>query len=149
LEHHGIPFDRFAREVGISRQTLYNWFDHHSAPNLAKKLGPRLSEALQEPAAYILYGQSPLSIGGHLKSGELPEREQHFPRATVEQVASRFADRKSPATRKDCENYFQALMTAAEISDDPNAWPVILHRLRREFPLDEWGPPAPPDPERK
>jgi transcriptional regulator with XRE-family HTH domain len=85
-----------------------------------------------------------------LKAGVFVERDDMPESAKTERVASRFSDRKSPATRKDCETYFQALMTAAEISDDPNAFPVILHRLRKEFPLDEWPPAATePEPERK
>lgn len=54
-------------------------------------------------------------------------------------VAARFSsDRKAPLTQHDCESYFQKLMRTASEAQDPNAWPVIYYRLKREFPLDEW-----------
>ncbi|MBA4136749.1 MAG: hypothetical protein C0518_05480 [Opitutus sp.] len=59
-------------------------------------------------------------------------------------VASRFTDRKSPSTRKDCEDYFTQLMDAADLAENPNAFPVLFERLKRQFPLDEWPPPPPP-----
>jgi len=64
-----------------------------------------------------------------------------------ETVASRFTQPRTPATRKDCEAYVQGLLDLAAASNDPNAWPVILHRLKKEFPLDEW--PADPEGENK
>lgn len=57
--------------------------------------------------------------------------------------ATRMLDRlkspdKTPASLADVEAYFQELRRAAIESEDPNAWPVIMHRLKQHFPLHEW-----------
>ena len=56
-------------------------------------------------------------------------------------VASRIPQRRAPSTRADCEDYFRSLLDAADLGDDPNAFPVIHDRLKKEFPLTEWVPP--------
>lgn len=83
----------------------------------------------------------------HLKSGDLAGRVEESQAAYSGAVASRIPQKREPSTRADCESYFARLMDAAELSDDPNAFPVILHRLKKDFPLDEWC--APPPEERK
>jgi hypothetical protein len=79
----------------------------------------------------------------HLNSGGLPERVEEAQVSYSRGVASRIPERRAPSTREDCENYFRDLMAAAELSDDPNAFPVLLHRLKKEFPFDEWAETKP------
>jgi len=33
----------------------------------------------------------------------------------------------------------QQLFDAAELSDNPNAFPALHDRLKKQFPLDEWA----------
>jgi len=77
----------------------------------------------------------------HLKTGGLASRVAETVAPYSGAVASRLPQKREPSTRADCEGYFSQLMDAADLSDDPNAWPVILHRLKKQFPLDEWSSP--------
>lgn len=47
-------------------------------------------------------------------------------------------DHRRPATREECEAYVLELLNRAAQSKDPNAFPYILRKLSREFPLNEW-----------
>jgi hypothetical protein len=78
------------------------------------------------------------------KSGGRRAAAVEEPGGRYDTVASRIPQQRTPSTRMDCETYVRELLDAAEASNDPNAWPVILHRLRRDFPLTEW-PPSPPE----
>lgn len=98
----------------------------------------RLSQFKRERARDI--GAEDLNLGPKLESHDASDR------AVSEGVASRIPQKREPSTRADCERYFQHLMDAADLSDDPNAWPVILHRLKHEFPLEEWRPAEPDKP---
>lgn len=73
-----------------------------------------------------------------LKSGEKTHQVREDAAATHAQVASRIPLQRAPSTRVDCEDYVLQLFNAAEMSDDPNKWPVIHDRLKKKFPLDEW-----------
>jgi transcriptional regulator with XRE-family HTH domain len=84
----------------------------------------------------------------HLKSGGNRGGGVEEPRATYETVASRIPQQRTPSTRQDCEDYLRQLLDRAEASEDPNAWPVILHRLRKQFPLAEWDEPPPAEDKR-
>lgn len=53
-------------------------------------------------------------------------------------VASNLIPKREPSSRADCDKYFAALLDAAERSGNPDAFPVLHNRLRREFPLEEW-----------
>ena len=82
----------------------------------------------------------------HLKTGVPRAAQLEEPSDRYGTVASRIPQQRSPSTRADCEAYAQELFDAASLSKDPNAWPVILHRLKKQFPLEEW-PEAGPESE--
>lgn len=50
----------------------------------------------------------------------------------------RHAPRRGPSTQGDCETYFTELMKRAKHSNNPDAFPAIMTRLKKSFPLDEW-----------
>lgn len=58
------------------------------------------------------------------------------------EVASRIPEQRNPSTRADCESYTRRLFDAAELSEDPDAFPAIMSRLKKQFPLDEWDAPT-------
>ena len=76
-----------------------------------------------------------------LKAGDKRHRIEEPQLAYSGGVASRIPQRRAPSTRADCEDYFRSLLDAADLGDDPNAFPVIHDRLKKEFPLTEWGTP--------
>jgi len=43
-----------------------------------------------------------------------------------------------PASRRECEEYFQRYLDAAGAAGDPNAFPFIMRLLKKHFPLSEW-----------
>lgn len=88
-----------------------------------------------------LLRRSGVVLGSTLNSGDKPATLVEEPRVTFGRVASRIPLQRSPSTRKDCEDYVQTLLDRAELSDDPNAWPVIHTRLKKQFPLEEWEDP--------
>lgn len=53
-------------------------------------------------------------------------------------VASRFPQRREPSNRADCLAYVLQLLDAAEASGNPDNFPAIMARLKKQFPLDEW-----------
>ncbi|HEX2862171.1 MAG TPA: hypothetical protein VHN79_11050, partial [Lacunisphaera sp.] len=73
-----------------------------------------------------------------LKVGELPISATGEPPDRYGAVALLKPQQRAPSTRADCEIFVQHLLDAAEASGDPNAWPVILHRLKKQFSFDEW-----------
>lgn len=64
-----------------------------------------------------------------------PDAPVRFPPMVVD---PRFAPKRLPSTKQDCETYFAELMKRAAASDNPNAFPAIMDRLKKKFPLDEW-----------
>lgn len=80
----------------------------------------------------------------HLKSGGKRSEAVDEPPASYETVASRIPQQRSPSTREDCENLFQRILDAAELSNDPNAFPAIYVHLQDGL-AKKW-PPTPPDP---
>lgn len=77
-----------------------------------------------------------------LKSGGRAGAVEEAKVASYGGVASRIPQKRQPSTRQDCEDYFRQLMDRADLSDNPNAFPVIHDRLRKHFPLDEWDSPS-------
>lgn len=53
-------------------------------------------------------------------------------------VASRLPQRREPSNRADCLAYVLKLLDAAEASGNPDNFPAIMARLKKQFPLDEW-----------
>lgn len=80
-----------------------------------------------------------VDTGHHLISGRPPDSRVDEPSARYETVASRIPlDRRMP-TRADCEDLLQQVLDAAEAEGSPENIPVIYHRLKKQFPPDEWG----------
>lgn len=48
---------------------------------------------------------------------------------------------RHPSTRHDCEAYLQRLLDLAAAHGDPDNFPAIMARLKKQFPLDEWEHP--------
>ncbi len=133
--------DAFAREMGVSRATLYNWFERDTPPP-SKKYQSEMVRLLREPAEYLFQGLTPSSNKtGHLKSGGERALTVQEDAAKFGTVASRLgpSDSRLP-TRADCELLFQQILDAAEQSGDPSAFPVLMHRLKKQFSLDEFEP---------
>jgi len=107
----------------------------------SKRLRVVFKDLLAESALLAEKGKP--YAGAHLKTGGISGRVEEQHAVGSDAVASRLPQKREPSTRADCEAYFAKLMDAADLSDDPNAFPVILHRLKKEFPLDEWNPPPP------
>jgi hypothetical protein len=120
-------------EIGVSRATLFNWFERDTPPPGETKK-EKLRRYLGNEAHRILDGiQAP-----RLKSGGKPAAAVEEEQDKFRTVASRIPQRRTPSTRQDCEAYVQQLFDAAEESDNPNAFPVIFDLLTRELPLDKW-----------
>ena len=43
-----------------------------------------------------------------------------------------------PSTKEDCEEYIRLYFAAALKNGDPNNFPAIMQKLRRQFPMDDW-----------
>lgn len=125
-----------AAQLGITREWL----------SRLETGGAQVQELLQFKITRI---ENENLVHSHLKSGGIVGRQAGPRSASSDAVASRLPQKREPSTRADCERYFQQLMDTADLSDDANAFPVILHRLKKRFPLDEWTSGNPPvEPER-
>lgn len=134
IERKKIPFDRFARDLGISRATLYNWFER-AAPPPSKRHQAVLVAQLGEPADYLLHGAS--KKVERAKDGWT--LQEHGPQPMV---ASRLTPTPgAPSSRADCEKLFADLLDAAERTGNPNAFPVVHDWLRNNFPAHLRGEP--------
>jgi transcriptional regulator with XRE-family HTH domain len=76
----------------------------------------------------------------HLKTGGSPAPGGGQPRGSHEPVASRIPIEKRMPTRSDCEDLLNLVLDAAQAEGSPENIPVIYHRLKKQFPLDEWKP---------
>lgn len=103
-------------------------------------------------------GKEPISHDIQLRLNDLVRRKKHGatsitgvghepPRATFRKngpppmVASRITPAPgAPSSRADCEVYFAELLDAAERSGNPNAFPVIHDRMKKQFPINDWEP---------
>ncbi len=75
----------------------------------------------------------------HLKLGGLPRAVETGSRGNYEPVASRIPLDKRMPTRTDCEMLLQQVLDTAETEGAPENIPVIYHRLKKQFPLEEWN----------
>lgn len=94
--------------------------------------------------ADLLLARRPLASSidyDRLRKGDKGHRAEEGPQDNMGRVASRIPQQRAPSTRQDCEAYVRQLLDAAEMSEDPNAWPVIHDRLKKQFPLAEWEAP--------
>jgi hypothetical protein len=123
---------QMAAELHVSEHWYSKVVNHHRPAS--DDLMLRLDDLLRRRK--LVSGTRP--IEPHLKTGGKPAGVVEEPRGNYRQVASRIPQQRAPSTRQDCEAYAQQLLDAAELSEDPNAWPVIHDRLKKKFPLDEW-----------
>jgi transcriptional regulator with XRE-family HTH domain len=138
IQRHGFTVESFSREMGVRRSTLYNWFERDDPPP-SKKYKSELVRILGEPEDYLFRGVTPPSTkSGHLKTGGRTALNVAEPGDTCETVASRFPQRREPSNRADCLAYMLQLLDAAEVSGNPDNFPAIMARLKKQFPLDEW-----------
>lgn len=128
----------------MSRATLYNWFERDTPPP-SKTTRAKMLELLGEPEAYLFRGVTESKKAGHLKSGGQRTSANEEAPATYEVVASRIPQRREPSTRADCDQLFQRILDAAELSNDPNAFPAIYVHLQDGL-AKKW-PPPPEEPE--
>lgn len=69
-------------------------------------------------------------------SGKTPSVTSSIPRM----IDPRHAAPGQPSGRRECEAYFAQVMAAAAADGDPDLYPSIMRRLKKYFPLDEFGP---------
>lgn len=124
-------------QIDVSRATLFNWFKRAEAPPGKQKLD-KLRRYLDTDAEWVLYGRT---TPRQLKTGDRAATHVEETPARYEMVASRIPEQRAPATRQDCENYFEQYLDAAERDGDPNNFPEVMRRLRRQFKLDDWEDP--------
>lgn len=137
MEGHGAVEEAYGK-IGVSRATLFNWFQRETAPPGREKLD-KLRRYLDGDADWVLYGRTAEPKRDHLKSGGRGSPMLEEPRANYGQVAPRIPIDKRMPTRSDCEALLQQLLDAAEAEGSPENIPVIYHRLKKQFPLDEWA----------
>lgn len=125
----GITVSALAKVIGISNGTLFAYRKHSP---ITRKNWSKLESVEKE----VLQNQRK---SGHLKEGGLSGSGSRASPVEYGAVASRLkpSDARVP-TRADCEQYFQTILDAADASGDPSAFPVIMHRLKKQFPLDEF-----------
>lgn len=74
-----------------------------------------------------------------LKSGHSASRPDASDALQSSEVASRIPEHRRPSSREDCENYFKLYLDTAARSGDPDGFPTIMSRLKRQFSLHEWA----------
>lgn len=128
--------EQMGRRLGVSREWVSKIERGHEQPSAL------IEQAIVKLEEEELHKRE--RAENRLKKGALPARVEESGSAYSGGVANRLPLKREPSSRADCEAYVAELFAEAERSGDPNAWPVILHRLRREFPLHEWRPPDAP-----
>jgi hypothetical protein len=139
----GLPAYRLADELKITPEWLSKIYRNKAT--VSDDIGLRLDALLRnrgiDPSSIEQSSISPAeeSPGDY---AILRDKEAHnLPGSKIRispMVDPRFATKRLPSTRQDCENYFAELMKRAAASDNPNAFPAIMDRLMKKFPLDEW-----------
>jgi transcriptional regulator with XRE-family HTH domain len=114
---------KLAEALDVSKQTVANW-EQRIDPPLVSKVR-RLAEILKVPPEALQRCDASLLE-------DRPNLDGGPPRAAESVRLS------APATREDCEAYFQKVCEAAEASGDADAFPVIHYKLRRYCPVEEW-----------
>jgi transcriptional regulator with XRE-family HTH domain len=110
---------------------------------MSERVQLKLEKLERENAGHIIESRF---TSPHLKTGgkQVPPLDE--PRANYETVASRIPIEKRMPTRADCEDLLNLVLDAAEAEGSPENIPVIYHRLRKQFPLDEWEATKPDKP---
>lgn len=126
--------DGMGRRLGVSREWVSKLERGREEPS------ELLQIKLQKIEAELhIHKEESRFTPPHLKAGHKRAAVAEDQTAYSGAVASRIPlDKRQPSTRAECEAYFATLMEAAEVSGNPNAWPVIHDRLQKKFPLAEW-----------
>lgn len=123
--------EAMGRALGVSREWISKLERGHEQPSA------ELRAALQDMERDLRKSE----LTDHLKTGDkrssLEEESAPYSRG----VALNLLEQRRPSTRGDCESYIRHLFDAAEIAADPDAFPAVMRRLKKHFPLAEWETP--------
>lgn len=120
--------------IGLSREWVSKL--ERGKEEASERVRLKVDKIERERGIHII--EADFTAAERLKAGGKPAAVVQEEQARFGQVASRITQQRAPSTRQDCEDYARQLFDAAELSEDPNAWPVIHDRLKKKFPLDEW-----------
>ena len=149
IERRGFAFDAFAKQIGISRATLYNWFDRDAAPP-SRRLQKLLVSALGESEDYVLHGEQVPNKTGQSNQGravlQLKDYQTREKIPLPEPMPPVRSSRKEP-TREDCERHLKIYLDQVEkhLKDQKFGFRYCKRQLDDYMPLSDWNIPEEKD----
>lgn len=133
--HLDLDQDQMGRKLGVSREWVSKLERGKEEPSF--EMQTKLERMESEVG---LRKSEPLLPSGKTRRGEPLVQEgpsASSPRYGLADPDLGAAGRPMP-TRKDCEDLLRRVLDAAQGEGSPENIPVIFHRLKKQFPMEEW-----------
>jgi transcriptional regulator with XRE-family HTH domain len=155
-----IDQESMGRQLGVSREWISKLERGHETPSQAiqaaiDRLEVETGIRKREPTPTPLHKLPPSAAAfeadedfdearfrDQLHREHLEKQKLYEPTIASEAPRPWPPARRMP-TREDCEGYLRRVLDAAVAEGSPENIPAIYHRLKRQFPVDEFQTPTP------